>query len=98
MKRHGIFPRALTALFAALMTMVLLVGCGQEAKQAEAQNPHLLNAYKVYTDVPCILYALTLGAYHISVSHVYAILCADITGIVSIPIFIYFILRKKVRW
>jgi len=49
-------------------------------------------------DVPCILYALTLGAYHISVSHVYAILCADITGIVSIPIFIYFILRKKVRW
>ena len=34
----------------------------------------------VLLPLACILYSLTLGAYHISVSHVYAILCADITG------------------
>ena len=48
-ERQTIWQRGLTALFAAVLTMALLVGCGQDAKQAAEQKPAAAENY-TFTD------------------------------------------------
>lgn len=49
MRGQTIWQRGLTALFAAVFMAALLVGCGQEAKQAAEQKPAAAGSY-TFTD------------------------------------------------
>ncbi len=49
MREQRIWQRGLTALFAAVFMVVLLVGCGQEAKQAAEQKAPAADSY-TFTD------------------------------------------------
>ena len=49
MRGQTIWQRGLTALFAAVFMAALLVGCGQDAKQAAEQKPAAAESY-TFTD------------------------------------------------